>query len=209
VHVSTLHRHWDSVSDSRAHNTPSATARTLVPGPGAGWLGGSVPWRMAVAVLSRSSRPVSSGSGDVSASVSLPINSASFAAAASACSSTAALWVLLRSYWALPRRHLRSSRPCCVACGRCSSHVLPVRGPTATKNCADPSLVFFGLLGQRCSSTRRGHSSFCCVCLPHPSCAPPSYCEHALVSPQRCRTAALANSFSSGPAIPSFLVRSR
>ncbi len=37
----------------------------------------------------------------------------------------------------------------------------------------------------------------CCVCLPHYSCAPPSYCEHTLVSPQCRRTAALANSFFS------------
>ncbi len=36
---------------------------------------------------------------------------------------------------------------------------------------------------------------FCCVCLPPHSCAPPSYCEHALVSPQCRRTAALTKQF--------------
>ncbi len=40
-------------------------------------------------------------------------------------------------------------------------------------------------------------SSSCCVRLPPHSCAPPSYCEHALVSPQRRRIAALAKSFFS------------
>ncbi|MFN9910908.1 MAG: hypothetical protein ACK56F_33190, partial [bacterium] len=44
------------------------------------------------------------------------------------------------------------------------------------------------------------------MCLPHPSCAPPSYCEHASVSPQRRRTAAVANSSLQGRLIPSFLV---
>ncbi|MFN9960160.1 MAG: hypothetical protein ACK55I_44325, partial [bacterium] len=35
-----------------------------------------------------------------------------------------------------------------------------------------------------------------CAYPPH-SCAPPSYCKHALVSPQRHRTAAVANSLFS------------
>jgi hypothetical protein len=49
-----------------------------------------------------------------------------------------------------------------------------------------------------------------CVCLPHYSCAPPSYREHALVFTQRRRTVALANAyFLQGRLIPSFLVQSR
>jgi hypothetical protein len=41
------------------------------------------------------------------------------------------------------------------------------------------------------------------LCVPTtPQCVPPSYHEHALVSPPRRRTAALANSFPSGPASP-------
>ncbi len=56
-------------------------------------------------------------------------------------------------------RRLRSSRPGCVTRGRCSSRVSPVRGLTATYSRADPSLVFSGLLGRRCSTARRRHSS--------------------------------------------------
>ncbi|MFN9906945.1 MAG: hypothetical protein ACK56F_12630, partial [bacterium] len=41
----------------------------------------------------------------------------------------------------------------------------------------------------------------CRVC-PTTRCVPPPYREHALVAPPRRRTAALANSFPSGPAPP-------
>jgi hypothetical protein len=46
----------------------------------------------------------------------------------------------------------------CHSC-RCSSHVSPVCGKTATNSHADPSLVFVGLIGRRRSSARRRHSS--------------------------------------------------
>jgi hypothetical protein len=146
---------------------------------------GSVPCRMAVAALSRSSRQVSPRSSDVSASVSLHINSASFAAAASACSNKAALWFLPRCWWAPSRAGLP---------------------PTVALT---PTWSSLGSLADGSPEPDVAILSLCRVCLPHSSCAPPSYCKQASVSPQCRRTAAVANSSLQGRLIPSFLVQAR
>ncbi len=172
-------------------------------------LAGSVPCRMAVAALSRSSRQVSPGSGDVSASVSLPINSASFAAAASACSNKAALWFLPGCWWAPSRA---ACAPPALAVSL-AAVVAPMSRPSAgglpPTVALTPTWSSLGSLADGSPEPDVAILSLCCVCLPHSSCAPPSYCEHASVSPQCRRTAAVANSSLQGRLIPSFLVRAR
>ncbi|MFN9900944.1 MAG: hypothetical protein ACK55Z_19620, partial [bacterium] len=62
-------------------------------------------------------------------------------------------------------RRLRCSRPGCFTRDRRSSRVSPARGQTATFSRADPSLIFFGLLGRRQSRARRRHP-FSLLCVP-------------------------------------------
>jgi hypothetical protein len=185
-----LHLHCDSSSGSSVRNTPTATAGTLLPKSGASWFVGSTICRMVA--ISCSSRPVLSACGDTPFPPSLAISSVSLAAASSACSSRAALWVLSSSWLALS----------CAACASpalaespllAAALTLPsARGPPHTVTSTSLGLMADGIPVPVIAILPP-----CCVCLPHYSCAPPSYCEHALVSMQCCRTAALANSFFS------------